>query len=144
MAQLPEALAQVLAHGRLAPGSYEYANPLLELEAPETLVPEERRELAGKAQVRFALTAEHLLLLRRARWQQLFMNPKRPYGDMTYFELDMAEILGEPIRQGADGLLPEAQAKRLWQLHVDLLPALQLFLQRAEIAPGPYERLAAE
>ncbi len=31
MAALPEALAQLLAHGRLAPGNYDYANPLAEL-----------------------------------------------------------------------------------------------------------------
>lgn len=63
---------------------------------------------------------------------------------MTYFELDMAGILGEPTQKDADGHLPEAEAQRLWRLHVDTLPALQLYLQRAEISPGPYERIGAE
>jgi hypothetical protein len=144
MAELPEALAQLLAHGRLEPGTYDYANPLVGLEASANFLPEELRDLAKQPTVRFALTDSHLKLLRRARWEQLFMNAKRPYGDMTYFELDMAEILGEPTQRNAEGHLPEAQAQRLWKLHVETLQALQLYLQRAEIPPGPYERIAAE
>ena len=50
------------------------------------------------------------------------MNPKRPYGDMTSFTLDMADILHEPHDE-----------KKLWKLHTETLSALQVFLQNAKL-----------
>ena len=100
--------------------------------------------LAAAPKVTFELTDRHALLLRAARWRQMFMNAKRPYGDMTYFELDMAAILGEPVERTEEDALPEAQQQRLWKLHTETLPALQLYLLQARIEPGEYERIPAE
>jgi hypothetical protein len=60
-------------------------------------------------------------------WPQLMANPKRPFGDMTSFDLDMAEILGLP-RPARDlkGFDPH-----LWRLYLEMWPALQTFVQHA-------------
>jgi hypothetical protein len=144
VADLPEALAQLLAHGRLEAGTYRYENPLVELPFASKMLPPEIAALAKERVVSFALTGRHVALLRHARWRGLFMNPKRPYGDFTYFELDMAEILGEQVARTADGKLPDKEEQRLWKLHTETLPALQLYLQKASITPGDYPRIEVE
>lgn len=144
IADLPEALAQLLAHGKLAAGSYDYRNPLVDFAFAARSLPPELAPLATKKIVTFAFTDRHAALLRGARWRGLWMNAKRPYGDMTYFELDMAAILGDPVVRDQDGRLPPEQEKRLGKLHAETLPALQVFLQKATLAPGEYARLPVE
>jgi hypothetical protein len=144
MQELPEALALLLAHGRLEAGTYSYPNPLAEIPFAAEMLPPELAALATTPVVSFAYTQQHASLLRHARWSRLCMNPKRPYGDMTYFELDMAEILGEPVARSQDGRLPAEQERRLQALHAETLPALQVYLQQATAAPGEYERVPAE
>ena len=131
--EMPEALAQLLEHGKLAAGNYRYDNLLTELAFAEKTLPAELAYLAKQKSVSFKFTDQHLTLLRHARWGGLFMNPKRPYGDMTSFELDMAEILKVPLDE-----------KRLWKLHTETLPALQLYLQKATIAPGDYAAIEVD
>lgn len=131
---LPAALAYLLEHGRLEPGSYAYDNPLPGLAAGDALLPPDRPDLA-QLRVSFELRREHLTLLRAASWEGLFMDPKRPYGDSTYYELDMARILGEP-GPAAGGHFTAEQEQRFQRLHEDLLPALQVFLLEAEL-PQP-------
>jgi hypothetical protein len=133
LAEMPEALAQVLEHGTLEAGSYRYDNPLVAISFAEQMLPAELAHLAKEKSVSFAFTAQHAKLLRHARWRGLFMDPKRPYGDMTSFELDMADILKVPADQ-----------QRLWKLHTETLPALQIYLQKASIAPGDYPRIEVE
>lgn len=144
VAELPEAFAQFLAHGQLTPGRYEYANPLLDLEFATEGLPEEIGSLARDQTVHFDLADHHLALLRAARWRGLWMNAKRPYGDMTYFELDMADILGEAVVRDAEGRLPASQEKRLWRLHAETLPALQIYLRHAAIDLGDYPHIPVE
>src|SRR4051812_13337174 len=90
-------------HADLAPGWYEYDSPL----PPELLVKE---PFARSAQVerhgrrvRIELTPALLALLRRANVRFFddggvacgtAVDPKRPYGAYTSYELEMAEILG--------------------------------------------------
>jgi len=131
--EMPEALAQLLAHGKLEPGTYRYDNPLVAVSFAEKTLPPELAPLAHEKSVSFAFTGQHAKLLRNARWEGLFMNPKRPYGDMTSFERDMAAILNVP-----------ADEQRLWKLHTETLPALQIYLRKATIAPGEYERIEVE
>lgn len=132
VAEMPEALAQLLEHGKLEAGTYRYDNPLAVASFAEML-PAELAHLAREKSVSFTFTDQHATLLRHARWAGLFMNPKRPYGDMTSFELDMAEILKVP-----------ADEQRLWKLHTETLPALQIYLQKATIAPGEYPLIEVE
>ncbi len=132
MTEMPEALAQLLEHGKLKAGTYRYENPLAGDSFAQTL-PSELAPLAKEKSVSFTFTDQHAKLLRHARWRGLFMNPKRPYGDMTSFELDMADILKVP-----------ADEQRLWKLHTETLPALQIYLQKAAIAPGEYAEIEVE
>lgn len=133
IADMPEAFAQLLAHGKLAAGTYRYDNPLAAVPFAANTLPDELAHLAKEKSVSFAFTERHAKLLRNARWGGTFMNPKRPYGDMTSFERDMADILGEP-----------ADEKKLWILHTETLPALQVYLLKASIAPGEYPRIEVE
>ena len=96
----------------------------------------------------FTFTQEHLILLRHMRWgrpsreqvqallkEGIYPFPltdgKRPYGDFTWYEYEMAEILGEPFAIGPDGNPVEDSEKdrRMKILHYQTLPALRaLFL----------------
>jgi hypothetical protein len=62
----------------------------------------------------------------------LIVNFKRPFGDMSSFDIDMAAILGLP-HPAADGQFDPA----LWHLYAEMLPALQAFVEHAQIAVGP-------
>jgi hypothetical protein len=127
LAELPAALERFLERATLAPGTYSYADrmpsdpsqPRAERAEPETL----------------AFTAAHAKLLKALRWNGLFSNFKRPYGDMTYYAIDMAAELGEPMRQDAKGrpLFTPAEEARYDRLHQEMRPALQVFLENATL-----------
>lgn len=144
ISELPEALAQLLAHGDLPAGSYHYVNRLLDIPQLASYVPAELGSLATDPAVDFEFTDQHALLLRATRWEdgqgldRLIVNAKRPYGDMTYFELDMAEILGEPVVRRPNGALPLDDERRLSKLYTETLPALQVYLENATLAPGQF------
>jgi hypothetical protein len=143
--ELPEAFAQMLAHGKLPAGHYEYTNPLVDSPAtPAVNLPPELSSLATDKIVTFDFTDQHAALLRAARWWGLWMNDKRTYGDMTYFELDIAAILHQPVARDQKGNLPADQEQTLWKLHTETLPALQVYLQKAEIAPGEYPSIVVD
>jgi hypothetical protein len=143
IAELPEALLQLIERGVLEPGRHSYLNPLAGWR--EDLVPSQWRESGRKSTVEFVSTPRHATLLRRLSWRGLAVDAKRPYGDSSYFELEMAEVLGdvEPQDEDADvdGLLSAAQEKGLRQEHAETLPALQVFLREAVVAPGRYPRI---
>lgn len=104
----------------------------------------------GKAP--FTFTTRHLQLLRQQSWLPLDMlgmgaedylaegcwptpsvDGKRPYGDFTNYPVEMAQALGLPVRQQADGSLaitPALQAE-LKVLHQQTMPALQVFVREA-------------
>jgi hypothetical protein len=60
------------------------------------------------------------------------VNFKRPFGDMSSFDIDMAAILGLP-RPAPGGQFDPA----LWRLYTEMLPALQVFVEHAQIAVAP-------
>jgi len=99
----------------------------------------------------FHMTAEHLKLLRHANggWEGYFhglaIDPKRPYGDMTYFELDMAEILDMPLDEDQAGQkkVSDKQQKVFDQLFRDLPVSLSVYLKNATLAPGRFCRKPA-
>ena len=57
------------------------------------------------------------------------MHFKRPFGDMTAFDIDMANILGRP-RPPQHQLDPVLE-----RLYWDMWPALQTFVEHATILP---------
>lgn len=131
--------------GGLAPGRYA--------------LPPQRREAFDfpdsgvDAQGRFELRREHLTLLRAANWREAgpgeldavlregdafwpmpFIDGKRPYGDSSYYQIDMARLLGKPYPVGADGraITDPATDARLEKLHWQTAAALQVLLARAK------------
>lgn len=125
--EMPEAFHQLLKHGKLAAGTYKYDNPLVGVPFAANMLPEEIANLAKDEVVSFTFTDQHALLLRNASWLGLFMDAKRPYGDRTSFERDMATILKVPLDE-----------EKLRKLHTETPPALQVYLQNAKLEPGEY------
>jgi hypothetical protein len=102
----------------------------------------------------FTFRAEHATLLKAANWRLddrqaieamfgrqnawpvPYIDGKRPYGGMTYYQLDMASWLDEPYEIGADGhpLADEDKDARMQALHNEMMAALQVFLTHAR--PG--------
>ena len=93
---------------------------------------------AGKT-FTFTVTTEHLALLRRMNvrsWQSYVevMDPKRPYGDMTYYFIDMADALGDKIPRNAakEAAFSAQQIARYKKLHREMLFAVQAFWKYAQ------------
>lgn len=134
----------VASLGALAPGQYA--------------VPAEMKEAFGfpesgvDAQGRFTLRPQHLTLLRAAVWHEAgpseleavlregerfwpmpYIDGKRPYGNASYIQIDMAALLGEPYPLDAKGyaITDPAKDARLAKLHHETLAALQVFLAHA-------------
>jgi hypothetical protein len=125
-----------LQHARLAPGDYSYT-------AASRFDEEAEVELPGEA-ITFQVTDAHVKLLSGANgvwleyWETLGINSKRPYGDMTSFELDMADILGMPVGSGSDLTLD--QLDQLQELHSDMIHTLPILLKYGALKTGRYHR----
>jgi hypothetical protein len=157
-------LARVLKHGSLAPGRYALRN----IGASD--VREAMRGYGGEEGVsdadlglaadgRVAIGDDQLQLLRaiEIRWPSIYeceerlgsgvfpaaaADAKRPYGDFTYIEVDMARILGVlPPRTDGDSAIFEPSpelAQHLQRLHWQMLVAIQVFAEQASLRPGVY------
>lgn len=144
LAEVARWVRPFVAQAHLVPGRYA---------VPEAL----QAQLPGVVQGHFMLHAEHLALLRAANWREVdadslqglladstqaqplwpmpFVDGKRPYGDRSYYTIDMAELLGEPFSMDAHGqwvIAPERDAA-LTQWHAQTLTALQLLFLYGEI-----------
>lgn len=78
-------------------------------------------------------------------WDVPALNPKRPYGDMTYYPLDIARELGVAIDNKNYDNTEEPPFKvdkleKLVKLHLTMSHALILFLSEAEVETGTYEQ----
>lgn len=164
------ALARALRHGVLRPGRYRLRNigaddvrQAMRGYGGEAGVSDADLGLGGEGAV--TVTDEHLKLLRNLQivWPSQWAceerlddggypsaaaDPKRPYGDYTYIEVDMARILGRlpPPPAGDEPAVfePEpALAAHLQRLHWQMLGAMQAFVENAEISPGVYDLDAA-
>lgn len=133
-----------LRTGEIAPGTYQLRN-LYYIPGFKRWWPSEAiADLMDHPDISFTLTDAHVKLLRAARvgWDGFMdapgVNVKRPYGDMTYFEWDMADILGLTPDTQPDGTLTAEWEERLGQLHAETLPALMVFLARAAFKTGRF------
>src|SRR6185369_9499974 len=90
----------------------------------------------------FGLTGDHLTLLKAAQYHGLWIDPKRPYGDMSYYELDIARLLGIPTARDGNRkpVFPAGEERRMRRLHHETLFALTAFLQHAALEPGVFVR----
>lgn len=130
--------------GKLSPGRYTVP--------PEMKAAFDFPDSGVDAEGGFTLRAEHLSLLRAAVWREAgreeleavlregdrfwpmpMIDGKRPYGDASFYQIDMARLLGEPYALDAKGYAITQPAKdaRLEKLHYETLAALQVFLGHA-------------
>ncbi|MDV3129851.1 hypothetical protein M1247_33440 [Mycobacterium sp. 21AC1] len=158
-------LARALKHGTLAPGRYALGN-LCPADVRDAMRGYDGDDgvtdvdLGIDSDGRVTLTDDHLRLARAMdiRWpsssrcqDHLDMggypaaaaDPKRPYGDFTFIEVDMARILGVlPPRSASDeaGIFEPGTdlAHRLQRLHWQMLVTMQVFVEHALLAPGSY------
>lgn len=136
----------VTSAGKLAPGRYTVPAEMKDtFDFPQSGV---------DAQGGFRLRAEHLTVLRAAVWREAgpqelqavlregdrfwpmpMIDGKRPYGDASFYQIDMARLLGEPYPLNARGTAITEAAKdaRLKNLHYETLAALQVFLGHAVV-----------
>jgi sulfur relay (sulfurtransferase) DsrC/TusE family protein len=157
------ALTRMLRHGSLNPGDYPALNvkhqDILKMMSGyfEDDSPANMAALGLTLDGKFRLTSEHLKLIKtlmfawpdeeqasdridRGDWPAPTMDPKRPYGDMTYFQKDIADILGLKVEtKDGEKVLSEVQEKAMQHLHWQMLGALQVFIENAEFKPGLYK-----
>jgi hypothetical protein len=138
-AMLSDEIAEFFAKAKLEPGEYQLENYHTEYARDGKLVFDSN----GNAETvlppgnvfTFTVTGEHLRLLRHMNTRSWYnyielMDPKRPYGNMTYFYLDMSEALGEPRPpRDADNrpAYTKEQIGRFLKLHREMLFCVQAF-----------------
>lgn len=98
----------------------------------------------------FEFLAAHQLLLHAAQWREVrsdsidevlcdghpnqplwpmpYIDGKRPYGNRSYYQIDMAELLGKPYVKNAQGqyILPPDRDLTLARLHEQTQATLQV------------------
>lgn len=158
--EMVAALRTLLRHGTLAPGRYTPGLkklPEADTYSSTTDLTAAEKGLAADGSFEFSDDHRALLKVLSVEWpnehdiedlnsEGAFPAPrgdgKRPYGDMSFYFLDMITALGlpRPERGPDDGieLAPGLEA-RLRALHFQMLTALQVFVENATIAPGRYE-----
>jgi hypothetical protein len=154
---------QILAElGELPPGTYSCDHklgglvPYLEGRLVSYRRQDAPRKPVQPARIQLDFTEQHRKLLGAAviEWNEDWadfgdrlhavpgIDPKRPYGDMTYFEIDMAAVLGiKPAgkeTKESPGFSKE-QEDDLNKLHDQMKDALQVFLVHARIEPGTFK-----
>lgn len=157
------ALGALLQHGELAPGRYAMKNVAIDelrKQLPDTdKGPPSSADLGLSEGGAFYFKDTHRTLLRNMLfawpgrsdveeyleidWYPFArFDPKRPYGDFTYYQAEMALHLGrrDILKQEADGawLMSEGHEQALMRLHWQMVFALQVFLENAELKPGTY------
>lgn len=157
------ALKHLSRHGRLEPGDYALRN----ITAAEIVAQMDGLEQDGEtisevmlgftSDGKFWVTADHIAVIRVLQFQWTFedeaegrlgrgawpgpgLDAKRPYGDLSYYQADLAHILERPteMTNGEKSLAPNVEAE-MTRLHWQMFPALQAFIEHAELPPGDYK-----
>jgi hypothetical protein len=140
--EMMQAFQVTIQLGKLEPGKYVMKNRLREI-YPDGKCALDSNDKATftipqSDTIEFQLTEEHLKLLHHGHFNGLCLDPKRPYGDMTNYEIDMADALGIPVPPKIN--FTQAQLQHFRRLHTEMLYALQIFIQNAAIEPGQYSQ----
>ncbi len=144
IAEVGRILPEYIARAQLAPGKYNVPDDM----AAYFSTPESGVEKDGT----FAFSVAHAALLKGANWivvdhQSIasvldmdmwpmpYIDGKRPYGDMSFFQIDMARLLGEPYARAPDlSIIRDAQKDaKMTKLHHEMTAALQIFLVNARV-----------
>lgn len=128
-------------------GEYEYVRP------SHSMFEHNDRVKALPARQSFLFQEKHLKLLRHMSVRHSFqtdqgevlvgIDPKRPYGDFSYFEGEMALILKRPVSYDQQQRieLSDAVETEMTALHDEMTLAVQVFLQNAKLEPSSYQDL---
>lgn len=128
------------AHGACPTGTYSYRRPPEDHEYSFFV-----ERLADETT--FEFTDQHRSLLTAMSWELSdpyvdedipSADPKRPYGDFTFYQLEMAlhlELIPAKRPTDYDPLTPEI-VDAMTALHSQMQPVLQVFLQHFEIPEG--------
>lgn len=128
------------AYGSCPTGTYTYRKP-----PPDHQHSSFVDELPGQSE--FTFTDQHRTLLAEMSWEcsdPYFdeeipgADPKRPYGDFTFYQLEMAlhlELIPKQKPADHDPMTPEI-IETMTALHFQMQPALQVFLENFEIREG--------
>ncbi len=140
------AMGEFLSNCSIAPGSY-----VLSQISTEQLVramhgygfDDPKAEIGLAADGKVLLDAEVITLLRNTPidwgddefWPGPCIDPKRPYGDMTWYALDVARILDWPMDKDEEGHFrpSEAQETAARGLHLRTLGALYAMLEHGQV-----------
>ncbi len=145
------ALKTFLKHSSLGKGTYKVSNM-----DPDDIREISRQQLDVKDQI--TITAEQLVAMKALLWEwvesdeieeQLDMgnwpvpktDPKRPYGNFTYYQVELAEFLGWEMAQDEEGNFKTSseQDEKLANIHNSLPGVFQVYVENADLAPGVYE-----
>ena len=121
LARMERLVCAFFLHAAFRPGSYQFRKPVAEQDG-------------------FTVTPDHIRLLQITSWRTSAIDCKRPYGDFTHFEIDMARALGLPVERSAEGydeIGPENEA-RMGDLHRQMLFVLQAYIEHAQLRPGDW------
>ncbi|MDI7183351.1 hypothetical protein [Leptospira santarosai] len=149
-----EAIFEIgVQHGNLKPGTYTYKNPLKGIKENRWQLDSYSKRLfpiPKKDSITFTVTEKHIQLLKKsnARWLNYWELPgidsKRPYGNMTCFYLDMADIFEIEIPTEEDKSCRDSfskeQIETFDKFHLEMFYTLQTYLLFAEMNPGSYSR----
>lgn len=155
MVSLLPAMGVFTSQAKLEPGRYTLRN------MSAALLEESKRGLRD-ADTLFAISedmqvdieADDIALARAAMWEWPYeddmlaalrrgdiagptVDPKRPYGDMSYYALDVHRVLGWPIEaRDVDGFIQitDAQEQEATRLHFRQLGVMQALLEYGEIS----------
>ncbi len=138
------ALQVILQNATLAPGNYQFKNLL-----PSNIKNTTLTQIYSQPSVVFEFTQQHAKLVRKLSVNEqsyfftLGIDPKRPYGDTTFYALDMADILS--IKHNLNSHENTNQSDKriltaLHKLHDEMVPAMQVLLHHGKIKTGWYYR----
>ncbi len=144
VAELGLLVAQYVVGARLAPGRYALpAGLATELAASEAgITPDGQFDFSAQHAALLKLLnwisvdasmIEYVLEEDSETWPMPYVDGKYPYGECSYFQIDMARALGEPYASDDSGaMIGDADKdQRLEDLHYQILTALQVFLIHA-------------
>lgn len=154
MISLVPAMYLFLDKATLKPGTYTLGNMDADLLAQSKQGLDNAEALFQiSPEMSVTLDEEDILLVKETRWEWPdegdmlgalenadiagpTIDPKRPYGDMSYIDLDIHRALSWPVEsRNEDGYIQisDAQSEDATRLHFKQLGAVQAFLEHAEL-----------
>ena len=140
-------VAILLDAGSLKPGPYKIANPWRKYypDGRVSMMANDADALVLSKDETFAfdVSARHLKLLSHLNTVPGGIDCKRPYGDMTYYYIDMADALGISYKLDKDDhpIFSKEQEKDFEKLHREMLFVVQALIEHGDLPVGGYRQV---